>query len=83
MQTCRARLSWKGWLSMPLPPAIAFAIGGGAAHRQGLPCLVAADAPVDTVTVDMAMFVANMPALGKAAALVDRLRCQRCRAAAR
>jgi hypothetical protein len=35
MQTCRARLSWKGWLSMPLPPAIAFAIGGGAAHRQG------------------------------------------------
>jgi hypothetical protein len=29
------------------------------------PCLVAADAPVDTVTVDMAMFVGNMPALGK------------------
>jgi hypothetical protein len=43
------------------------------------PCL---DAPVDTVTVDMAMLAANMPALGKAAALVDRLRCQRCRAAA-
>jgi hypothetical protein len=46
------------------------------------PCLVAADAPT-RVTVDMAMVVANMPALGKAAALVDRLRCRRCRAAKR